>query len=167
MEKSEEWAISLWKKVNKLKLKAAKSKTIASRPCERAQRITKFKSIQVRTERKGGQKQGFYCVRTLWMTPYSKRLCWLFTWKCNHMEMSDQQVMKIWEPKVNCLAIFNFLDNNLCLLLSLVKSDDRQELCFNQLADRSCVSIWQMRTEENWKLKIKAHKNNLLLFYYK
>ena len=46
--------------------------------------------------------------------------------------MSDQRVMKIRELKVNCLAIFNFLDNNLSFVLFLelvfilVKSDGRQ-----------------------------------------
>ena len=34
VENSEEWPFSLWKKVVKLKLKAAKSKTITSRPHE-------------------------------------------------------------------------------------------------------------------------------------
>ena len=74
--------------------------------------------------------------------------------------MSDQRVMKIWELKINCLAIFNYLDNNLSFVLFLelvfilVKSGDRQE-------------FWQMRVEAHWKLKVKAHKNNLSLFYYK
>ena len=50
------------------------------------------------------------------------------------MHMSDQRVIKIRELKVNCLAIFNFLDNNLSfalfleLVFILVKSDGRQEL---------------------------------------
>ena len=35
-ENSEEWSISLRKKVNELNLKVAKSKTIVSRPRERA-----------------------------------------------------------------------------------------------------------------------------------
>ena len=75
------------------------------------------------------------------------------------MHVSDQRVMKIRELKVNCLAIFNILDNNLSFVLFLelvfilVKSDGRQ--------------FWQMRIEAHWKLKIKAHKNNLFLFYYK
>ena len=49
------------------------------------------------------------------------------------MHMSDQRVMKIRELKVNCLTIFNFLDNNLSFVLFLelvfilVKSDGRQE----------------------------------------
>ena len=50
------------------------------------------------------------------------------------MPMCDKRVMKIRELKVNCLAIFNFLDNNLSFVLFLqlvfilVKSDGRQEL---------------------------------------
>ena len=48
------------------------------------------------------------------------------------MHMSDQRMMKIRELEVNCLAIFNFLDNNLSFVLFLelvfilVKSDGRQ-----------------------------------------
>ena len=48
--------------------------------------------------------------------------------------MSDQGVMKIRQLKVNCLTIFNFLDNTLSLVfllelvLILVKSDVREEL---------------------------------------
>ena len=48
--------------------------------------------------------------------------------------MSDKRVMKIRQLKVNCFAIFNFLDNNLSLALFLelvlifVKSDGRQKL---------------------------------------
>ena len=49
------------------------------------------------------------------------------------MHVSDQRVMKIRELKVNYLAIFNILDNNLSFVLFLepvfilVKSDGRQE----------------------------------------
>ena len=35
-ENREEWSISLWKKINELKLKVAKSKTIVARPREGA-----------------------------------------------------------------------------------------------------------------------------------
>ena len=41
----------------------------------------------------------------------------------------------------------------------------------NQTLDRSCdkgkVWIWQTRIKAHWKLKIKAHKNSLLLFNHK
>ena len=49
------------------------------------------------------------------------------------MHMSNQRVTRIRELKLNCLAIFDFLDNNmglvllLELVLILVKSDGRQE----------------------------------------
>ena len=49
------------------------------------------------------------------------------------MHMSNQRVTRSRELKVNCLAIFDFLDNNLGLVLLLelvlilVKSDGRQE----------------------------------------
>ena len=48
--------------------------------------------------------------------------------------MSNQQVMKIWELKVNCLTIFDFLDNSLSFVVFLefafilAESGGRQEL---------------------------------------
>ena len=50
------------------------------------------------------------------------------------MHMSDQRVMKMRQLKINCLEIFNFLDDNLSLVLFLepalilVKSDGIEEL---------------------------------------
>ena len=44
------------KKINELKLKAAKSRTIASRAHEHVPIITKCKSVEVRTGGKGGSK---------------------------------------------------------------------------------------------------------------
>ena len=50
------------------------------------------------------------------------------------MHMSDQRVMTMRQLKVNCLGIFNFLDDNLSLVLFLelvfilVKSDGIEEL---------------------------------------
>ena len=68
--------------------------------------------------------------------------------------------MKIRELKVNCLAIFNFLDDNVSSVLFL-------ELAFTLVKLDGRLEFWQMRIEAYWKLKIKAHKNNLFLFYYK
>ena len=113
---------------------------------------------------RGVKKWGFCCVCTVWITPYSKFLCRFFTWKPNHMHMSDQRVMKMLQLKVNCLEISNFLDHNLSLVLFLelvlilVKSDGIEELWY----------VWNFYlTNENRSALKNKNKSNLLLFYYK